>query len=330
MQSAAHGRVLLPSLSVVLILCGCRSTMGPKMPPAMGAPGITTFKADDFKAAVAQYRCLVSGSCKDAAGNSIAIDLPEAQVLRNQIAYRVMVDIEADYSRFEMNLTTQRAGFETGADTIQLGMSAAASLVGAADVKDILTASLTGFQGTRLSLDKNFFREKTTESIISQMRASRKTKQAILIKSLANRTVTDYPWEAVWIDLVDFYYAGTVPSALVEIASSTGKQADDANKELKDAAGKLAERTPEQAKQALDITAVYYKLEAAVTDPAKKAGAIQSLKNILTAVDKKPDDNASADDLLAQLRAAMGAAQDDKSGDKIAKLSAAMAKEKIE
>ena len=144
--------------------------MGPKMPPALGAPSITVYKASDFTADLASYRAAI-----------VANDLARARALRNQMAYRVMVDIEADYSRFEMSLTTQRAGFETGADTVQLGISAAATLVGASDVKEMLTASLTAFQGTRLSLDKNFFREKTTESIISQMRASRKTKQAELI-----------------------------------------------------------------------------------------------------------------------------------------------------
>ena len=63
-------------------------------------------------------------------------------------------------------------------------------------------------QGMRTSLDKNFFQEKTTESIISQMRASRKTKQALLITNLGKRNVASYPLEQAWIDLVGFYYAG--------------------------------------------------------------------------------------------------------------------------
>jgi hypothetical protein len=229
-----------------------------------------------------------------------------------------------------MSLTTQRAAFETGSDAVQLGMTAATTLVGSVDVKDILAASLSAFQGTRLSYDKNFFREKTTESIVSQMRASRKTKQAQLITSLATRDVTSYPWDAVWIDLVDFYYAGTVPSALVEIAGATGTKAETATTTLNNAVAALTPRTQAQARQAIDIRAAYEKLSAAATsaDAAKSAGAIQSLKGILTAVGHKPEQNASAQDLLTMLRAAMNDARTD--NDKLASLSAAIAAANLE
>jgi hypothetical protein len=296
---------ILHMLPCFLILAsGCRSTLGPKMPPVMSAPAITEYKADDFKMEVTRCRCLVSGTCKDSTGGAIPVDLAAAQVLRNQIAYRVMADIESSYSKFEMSLTTQRAGFESGADTVQLGMSAAASLVGAADVKDILTASLTGFQGARLSLDKNFFREKTTESIISQMRASRKAKQAELIKSLATRPVTDYPWDAVWIDLVDFYYAGTVPSALVEIASTSGKKAEEATQNLSDTV-ELLSTTPDQEKMSRANRIAYEQLQKAAKDPATADKAKQTLQKTLAAAGYPATTDATIDDLLAQFRAAI-------------------------
>ena len=149
----------------------------------------------EFAADVAAYRAAVANIPVDAVKGSATTspDLSRALALRNQIAYRVMGDIESSYSKFEMSLTTQRAGFETGSDAVQLGISAAATVVGASDVKDILNASLTAFTGTRTSLDKNFFQEKTTESIISEMRAARKTKQAQLITNLATRDVASYP-----------------------------------------------------------------------------------------------------------------------------------------
>jgi len=307
-------RILLAVFSIALLpATGCRNTLGPKMPPALGAPSITVYKASEFTEDLKNYRAAI------AAG-----ELVRAKALRNQMAYRVMVDIEADYSRFEMSLTTQRAGFETGADTVQLGISAAATLVGATEVKDMLTASLTAFQGTRLSLDKNFFREKTTESIISQMRASRKTKQAELITSLGTRDVREYTWDSAWIDLVDFYYAGTVPSALVEIASSTGTKADRATTTLSNAVKALTPRTAAQAKQAVDIRSTYEKLAAEATgsDASKAASAAQTLKKILNGAGYKTTDDESAADLLEKLRAAMRAAKDD--NDKLASLNAAI------
>jgi hypothetical protein len=283
--------------------------MGPKMPSELTSPSIAAYSQAEFKSDLGLYRGAV------ASGN-----LSKALSLRNQIAYHVMADIESAYGSFEMRLTTQRAGFETGSDSVQLGIAAATTVVGAGDVKDLLAASLTAFEGTRLSVDKNFFAEKTTESLISQMRASRKTKQAQLITNLGARDVTSYPWDAAWIDLIDFYYAGTVPSALVDIASSTGTKAETADANLNSVIA-------QQSKTAISIRSAYEKLKISVADPAKSTSAIQSLKNILNAAGYKPDENASASDLLTLFRKAMSDADPDAdpTGEKLKTLNAAVA-----
>jgi hypothetical protein len=309
------GRLALTALMLsVVSLTGCMSTMGPKMPKELGAPSLSSYSQADFKSDVDQYRAAVA-----------APDLPRALAVRNQIAYHVMANIESEYGSFEMRLTTQRAGFETGADAVQLGISAATTLVGATDVKNILSASLSAFQGTRLSVDKNFFQQKTTESIISQMRTTRKTLQAQLILNLATRDVSSYPLDAVWIDLVDFYYAGTVPSALVGIASSTGASAEGATKKLSDTVAALTPTTPAQAKQSMTNRAAYEKLQAAAngTDAEKSADAIKSLRQILTAAGYAPNPDAGAKELLALFRKAIDDATTDDG--KLASLSAAVA-----
>jgi hypothetical protein len=291
--------------------------MGPKMPPEMNAPAVSSYSKSQFDMDVKAYRDAVK------IGN-----LSSAQSLRNQIAYHVMADIESSYCRFEMRITSSRAAQSTVSDATVQGLTAATGLVGSSDVKDILAATSSAFQGSWQSYDKNFFREKTTESIVSQMRASRKTLQAQLITSLGTRDVSSYPWDAVWIDLVDFYYAGTVPSALVEIASGTGTKADAATTTLKKAVAGLTIRTKLQANQAINIRSVYDKFAAAIADPAKSARAIVSLNRILTAIGNPPPDNASAADLLALLKAAMIEAKTD--DDKLAKLNDAIAAEKLE
>jgi len=306
-----RGPASLALMVPFLLVCGCRSTMGPAMPVTLTAPSTTTYKAADFNADLASYRA------KMASGDTLG-----ATTLRNQIAYRVMGDIEMSYSKFEMSLTTQRAGLETGADAVQLGMSAAATLVGASDVKDILTATLTAFQGTRTSVDKNFYQQKTTESIISQMRTTRKTRQALIITSLAQRDVTSYPWDAVWIDLVDFYYAGTVPSALVEIASATGASATVANDKLNDAiAG--------QTKQAIDVRTGFEKLLAAAngTDASAVLSAVASMKSILKSTGYYNGENLTTAQVITLFERAMSEAAplSDPSGAKLKALNAAVA-----
>ena len=205
---------------------------------------------------------------------------------------------------------------------MQLGLTAATTVVGASDVKDILSATSTAFHGTWTSVDKNFFRDKTTEAIISQMRATRKTKQAQIITNLANRDAASYPLDAAWIDLVDFYYAGTVPSALVEIASNAGSNAQQADADLNSAIAKAA-------KQAISIRTAYQKLSAAATgtDQTAKDSAVKSLKVILKTAGYTFDDNATPADLLALFRKAMSDADPDADpkGEKLKALNDAVA-----
>ncbi len=304
-------RIRLVCAALPLLAVGCGSPLAPRIPRELGAPSLEIYSQSDFKTDADAYRKAIQSG-----------DLATAQTLRNQIAYRVMADVESGYGKFEQSLTSQRAAFETGSDAVQLGITAATTVVGVGDVKDMLAASLSAFQGTRLSYDKNWFRDKTTEALLSQMRATRKTKQAQLILSLGTRDVKSYPLEGAWIDLVDFYYAGTVPSALVEIAANAGAKAQDGSDKLNDAIHQLTPTTPAQAVSAADIRDVYDKLAANTADPAKSSQAVTTLSQILSKAGYSPAIGASASDLLTLFRQAMNDARTDNA--KLASLSSAV------
>ena len=275
---------------------------------------MSLYPADTFKSDVDKYRSAITAG-----------DQKGALAIRNQMAYRVMADIESSYGAFEMKLSSSRAAQSTLADATTLGLTAATTVVGASDVKDILAATASAFQGTWTSYDKNFFQQKSTEALIAQMRATRRTLQAQLITSLGTRDVTSYPWDAVWIDLIRFYYAGTVPSAMVELATNAGTQATQATEKLNNAVAALTPRTPEQAQAAVDIRGVYQKLAAAVSgsDATAASAAAESLRKILTDAGYTLAAGENGVSLLADFRKAMADASTD--NDKLAKLSQAVA-----
>ena len=297
-------------LVFVPTLNGCFNSMAPT-PPKIHAPAMTSYPASDYRGDVNSYRIAIS-----------AKDYTQARILRDQIVYRTLADIESTYGRFEVRLTTSRATESVLADTAQLGITAATTVVGASDVKDILAASLSGLQGTQLSIDKNFFREKTTESLISQMRADRKNLEAQIVSRLANQDViptTDpttkaniaaYSLDAAWIDVTQYYYAGTVPSALVSIATATGKNASEAATTLSKAVHALTPATGAQAKQGIDVSRAFEKLsgEALSDNTTVSAPAIKSLQNILKAIGITPATSGKAQELIDQLTQARAAA----------------------
>jgi hypothetical protein len=299
-------------LSVALIFCTGCLRVAPKIPKVIGSPAIS-YSTQDFDADVQHYRTAVAG------GNPGA-----ARTIRDRIVYRVLAQIDAAYGGFELTLSTRRAGAQTAADAIQLGLTAAATVTGTTEVKDILTVTATAFQGTRLSFDKNFFEEKTTEALVSQMRASRTTLKAQILRSLSRRDVNSYPVEAAWMDIASYYYAGTIPSALVDIAAKAGNDAAKGSQDLKEAIQELTPATPEQATQAISIRTEYQRLSAAISggDPAAVQEAGATLHKILDAADIAYEHTAQPAELLAALKKAMEAAADN--GAVLIKLNAAV------
>ena len=96
----------------------------------------------------------------------------------------------------------------------------------------MLSAIKSAGSGSKLSVDTNFFRKKTTEILISAMRSARDEKEALIIGK-RDLLPSKYTWEEAWIDLVQLYYAGTLEGALQSVAASEGEKAKQAGKELK-------------------------------------------------------------------------------------------------
>jgi hypothetical protein len=328
MSSPLRSVRFLAFLVFVPTLTGCFNTMAPT-PPKILAPAITSYPASVYSVDVNAYRVAINSK-----------DYTQARVLRDQIVYRTLADIESTYGRFEVQLTTSRATESVLADTAQLGITAAITVVSASDVKDILAASLSGLQGTQLSIDKNFFREKTTESLISQMRADRKNLEAQIVSRLAAQDVIPtadpttkaniaaYSLDAAWIDVTQYYYAGTVPSALVSIATTTGNNATAAATNLTNTVNSLVPPTAEQLKTATQLSDELLPLfnDASGPDPTKSAAALKRIRAVLTDLKLPPATNASANDLVSALKLYFSSTDIDKT--KLAALQAAIEKEK--
>ncbi len=276
--------------------------VAPKLPRTLGSPAPLAYSPAAFDADVSRYRTALS-----------AADQTAARTQRDAIVYRVLAQVDAAYGAFEVNLNVRRAGAQTGADAAQLGLTAAATVTGASGVKDILSATATALGGTRLSFDKNYFEQKTTESLVSQMRASRLALKAQLLLNLAKRDVSSYPLEAAWVDLIGYYYAGTIPSALVEIANRTGSDAVRAGQDLQDVVRELRPATPAQAEQSLDVRAAYDTLSRGISAgrPDEVVRSNDALRRILREAGIAFEETASPADLLARMRDAMAAAAED-------------------
>lgn len=150
----------------------------------------------------------------------------EARRLRDYMVNRIKVDIEMNYRAYETAVFFDRANTSVGGDFLALGLGVATGISNPARVKTVLATVATGFQGLRLSYDKNLFREKTSEIIITKMQAHRTRVKNHILSGMKN-SVEVYAFEEAWADLTEFFYAGTLQGGLQALAQDAGKDAAD-------------------------------------------------------------------------------------------------------
>ncbi|MBL8963807.1 MAG: hypothetical protein KF787_04315 [Phycisphaeraceae bacterium] len=215
--------------------CG-ESSLRPAKPAVMvisdgeGSP-LTPYTAAQLRSDLEQYRAAM-----DRIGDGDAARR-QARECRDMMISRIRADIRWNSGEFEEHLRERMAGWETGADLAELSLSLATTVTGGEGSKTVLAAILTAVKGARISVDKNYFREKTSEALIAMLRASRIEKDTLIVRKMTALDAHEYTFEEAWNDLIDLYYAGTLTSALQRLADHAGAKSEEAQAGSKRAEG---------------------------------------------------------------------------------------------
>jgi hypothetical protein len=216
---------------------GCRTTGGPDLPALVDpAKSAVRYTPEQFKQDAIDYRAALASN-----------DARKATMLRDGMINRVRLEIDGNYHIFEQRIFATRAAFATGADWVELFLAGATAAVGGEQSKTILGIVLTGVKGARLSLDKNFFREKTTETLLASMQGERTKRLALLTRKMTEGDASQYSWDEAWVDLLDYFYAGTLESGLLAIAAQAGAEATVGKAAVRDAEQKRVDKFSLQA-----------------------------------------------------------------------------------
>jgi hypothetical protein len=149
---------------------------------------------------------------------------------RNRIMEDLIFLVDVNYHQFENQFYLGRASFDTATDLAIIALGAAGALVNVSSTQALLAAISGGIGGTRVSINKNFFREQSINALIATMRATRKSKLDFM-RDAQSLNRSDYPMSRALVDIGDYYNAGTIVGALGNIVSEAGKkeQAADSN-----------------------------------------------------------------------------------------------------
>jgi len=201
--------VAICCISTLLINTACQSVSGYPTAPISAKSEIPVLKQYLTSDVIANYIAL-SGSGADA-----------QRAYRDEVVDARMRVIDINFDNFREQLNIGYNVTEVGADVAALGLGAAGTLTGAAGTKAILAAIATGVAGTRTSIDKNLYYQKTITALISQMEAGRKAVKVRVETGLGN-PVSEYSLITALSDVDDYYDAGSIPSAVNSITLTSG------------------------------------------------------------------------------------------------------------
>ena len=289
-----NGRQILIALLCGSILVGCARHGTPKIPMAISRSPMTEYAISEFQIDYGKYKTLAEGS-----------ELEEAQILRDRMINRIEVEIERSYREFEAKLFYGRGVGNVAADIVELGLSASIGSVDGVAVKDLLATSLTSFKGTRLSIDKNFFREKTTEIIISKMQADRDRVRNRITEKMSRLSIREYPFEEAWRDLVEHFFTGTLQGGVQGLANDAGHDAEEAKQET-DRLEELRIATPEWLANAQRIRGKFNELFNAANqsaDQEKANAALNEARSALKFLTGEDTSSRTGDEVFKQLNA---------------------------
>lgn len=161
---------------------------------------------------------------------SAALASPPDKATRNAIVGARMYAVDLRFHEFETAL--MREGRDVGFLTalVELGVDTAGSLVGG-NASQILSAVSAGITGGSESFEKEILVDQTVQALLTQMRA-RRAQVANRIRFGMQMDVADYPLPLALRDVGDYYQAGTLVGALVEVTQRAGIQAAEAEQAM--------------------------------------------------------------------------------------------------
>lgn len=210
---------VLTTLFVVGALSACSTFTNP------GAPKQSFNVDQDIKELEAKFGPSGAGSiAKYYAGT------PSKKARDEFIAGRLVLT-NIHYIEFIKQFALNKAQLDSALDITTIGVDLATTLAGGESVKAILGAVSAGLTSSRISVDKNFFQQKTVPVLITAMNAQR--KQALIpILAGTQASIEKYPLATAITHLHAYYNAGTFVGALSAIQKDSGVKEADADDKI--------------------------------------------------------------------------------------------------
>ncbi len=195
-------------IAVALALSGCNSIEG-------GPPRLFSVAVE---ADVARGRLIAAEDAYYTAG------FARTKGIRNEIISTRMREIDSYYYAFEASLIRERQEIGFVSSIIAMALSGAVPLVASIGTKNALGAASLAVQGGTKAFSDEVLFQKTVQVLATQMRAHRDTIASDIITRMRTLDLDAYPLSMALGDLDEYFAAGTIAGALVEIQKTVSAE----------------------------------------------------------------------------------------------------------
>jgi len=237
----SHRRFAFLGLLLVLFLSsfGCTLRYAGAPPPSYNVDRDLKQLADHFKPATA-----VSDYYKNPTPNE-----------RDKVISARLVMINLEYLKWLRKITAEKQFLDTATDVLIMSINLAATAAGGEGTKMVLSAISAGIAGSKASIDKHYYYEKTVPALIAAMNAQRKVVlERILIGMKGD--LEEYSFEQALADVYEYYQAGTFMGAVMAIQADSGAKEKKADEKIL----MLTKPTPDEKEAVKKLQPIWVKL----------------------------------------------------------------------
>lgn len=217
-----RSRLWTCSALALFFLCGCADI------PSVEGPA-PAFKVKEDRAALDKIfgpATSIDEYYKGKTGDNLVEGDADRPARDRFIAGR-LVAYDLAYADWASQFALDKAEIDSILDITGLALGITTGIAGGREDKAILGGVSSLLSGSRLSIEKNFYDQKTVHVLIAQMNAQRKAALVPIMQGLT-KSPKDYPLTRALVDLQAYYMAGTLEGALQGIqeeAASTDARA---------------------------------------------------------------------------------------------------------
>lgn len=227
-----------PIIAIALLLGGCSSMR------SGGAPDPVFSIQDDLNALKESLSAYASVATYHAGAKTAET--------RNAFVDARVAMANLAYIQFISDLTADKQQIDTASEMLVLGLNLLGTTATGVRAKGNLAALAAGVSGSKATIDKNFFYEKTSTALVAMMSARRKEVLVRIVEGTRN-PLAQYTFTQALADTYEYYAAGTLSAAIMSVQADASSRDAQAEQKLVNL-GELVVLTDEQIGERETVT----------------------------------------------------------------------------